>query len=343
MSFLVLLLALERVGISVIYLLGMAAEMSSSSFWVGYIFRRIILKLVLLVSVKFLLKHSIYENYQDLHQYWFILGAVTFFDFLVLHIFEWRAGETGMKEIFNLIVGIYCFLVPFLFYYVVYLMGTNLKRVRIGISQKIYIDTQEQYMSQILEMQDTLRKFKHDYKEHFFCIDQLLMEKNYEELHRYLETIHNIGKQIDFFRNYTKDKKLNLLLNQMAMFFEKQGINFTITVGEVSVEHIELCDLNMLLSNLCRNAAEAAVNTEEKQVELQLKNSRAYFQIMVQNSVTENPMRNNPNLLTDKEDKELHGLGMQIIRNVVDKYQGMIQIDGTDQQMKINVLLMDEA
>lgn len=85
------------------------------------------------------------------------------------------------------------------------------------------------------------------------------------------------------------------------------------------------------------------MNTEEKQVELQLKNSRAYFQIMVQNSVTENPMRNNPNLLTDKEDKELHGLGMQIIRNVVDKYQGMIQIDGTDQQMKINVLLMDEA
>lgn len=64
---------------------------------------------------------------------------------------------------------------------------------------------------------------------------------------------------------------------------------------------------------------------------------------MIQNSVAENPLKENPNFLTTKENKEIHGFGMQIIRNVAEKYQGMIQIDATDERMKINVLLMDEV
>ena len=103
-----------------------------------------------------------------------------------------------------------------------------------------------------------------------------------------------------------------------------------------------MCDLNMLLSNLYRNALEAAKKTSERKVELLIEKSRAYLKIAMQNSVTENPLIENPNFITSKPEKELHGFGMQIIRNVVEKYQGMLQIDGTDRQVKINVLLMDE-
>ena len=222
-------------------------------------------------------------------------------------------------------------------------METNLKRTQIGISQKNYIDTQEQYMTQLMTMQDSLRKFKHDYKAHLFCIDNLLIEKNYEELHRYLQNIHDMEKNYEYFQIYTQDNRINAILNQIRYLAEKKEVELTMEIKNAEIKNIALYDLNMLLFNLGSNAVDAASKTKEKKVELMLEKNRAYFQIMIQNSVAENPLKENPNFLTTKENKEIHGFGMQIIRNVAEKYQGMIQIDATDERMKINVLLMDEV
>lgn len=73
-----------------------------------------------------------------------------------------------------------------------------------------------------------------------------------------------------------------------------------------------------------------------------MEKDRAYLKIVMSNSVRENPLENNPELFTSKEDRNMHGFGMQIIRNVADKYQGIVRIEGSDDRMRISVLLMDE-
>ncbi len=133
-----------------------------------------------------------------------------------------------------------------------------------------------------------------------------------------------------------------LLLNQITQQAAKRGINLTISAMRASVEKIPLYDLNILLANLFNNAVEAAERTEEKKVEIRIEKNRAYLQIMVQNSVVGNPLRENPRLTTSKDDKDLHGFGMPIIQTIVEKYQGMLQMDSSEGIMKIDVLLLDE-
>lgn len=316
----IILISLEQIGVMVTRLANELIFLTHPRFLVIYLFRRIILKLVLLFAVKFLLKCSIYDNYYELKKYWSILGILCFFEYIILRVTPRHRFDIETTTL-HLVISVFCFLMPMLFYYVVYLMGTNFKNLQMAISQKNYIDAQEQYMTQLMTMQESLQKFKHDYKAHLFCIDHLLLEKNYEEAHVYLETIHNMEKNYDYFRSYSSDNRINVLLNQMRISAERNDIHFTVTATNVTIEKITLYDLNMILSNLYSNAAEAALHTKEKKIHLSMEKNRAYLQIIIQNSVTENPLKDNPSFLkTSKKDKEMHGFGMKIIRSVVEKY-----------------------
>lgn len=336
----VILLSIESVGVSVIALVDNLIQMEVGLYIILYIFRRIILKTILLLALRFLLNYPIFDSYYGFRKYWYLLGMVSIIEWVVLYWFRGTKGGTD-TQILHLIMNIFCLVIPLLFYYVIYQVNENLKKIQVMLNQKSYIDTQEQYMQQLISMQDSLKKFRHDYKTHLFCIDQLLAEKNYEEVHQYLQKIHDMGKNMAL-TVYTSDQRLNILLNQITQQAAKRGINLTISAMRASVEKIPLYDLNILLANLFNNAVEAAERTEEKKVEIRMEKNRAYLQIMVQNSVVGNPLRENPRLTTSKDDKDLHGFGMPIIQTIVEKYQGMLQMDSSEGIMKIDVLLLDE-
>lgn len=333
--------ALESLGVTVSHLAYGIIATNFSVFLAAYIFRRIFLKLIFFLAVKFFLDYSIYEQYYELRKFWYLLSVICLLEYALLGIRQYNGDIQIAWQ--HLIIDLFCCFVPLLFYYVVYLIGTNTKRLQISINQKNYIETQEQYMSQLLSMQASLNKFKHDYQSHMFCIDNLLMEKNYDELHAYLQNIHDIDQKHKVFQTFTADQRINIILNQMNTQAVQKGIHFQISAQNVSLGSIPLYDLNMLLSNLYNNAIEAAFLTEEKSVSLLMEKTRGYLRITIENSVTENPVRVNPNFLTSKKDRELHGFGMQIIQSVVDKYSGMMQMEGSDERFKISVLLADET
>lgn len=336
-----ILISIENLGVAVTGLADWLFGLTYPMFLALYIFRRIVLKLALLYAIEFFLNYSIYDSYHRFRRYWYLLGGVDIIELFVLYWFRGPVGDLESR-ILGLMVNVFCFLVPLLFYYVIYQTDENLKKFQVMISQKNYIDTQEQYMQQLISMQDSLRKFRHDYKTHLFCIDQLLMEKSYEEAHNYLKKIHDMGENMDNLAVYTADRRLNMLLNQISQQARGRGITLTISALQATVERIPVCDLNVLLANLSSNAMEAAQYTEEKKVEIKIEKNRAYLQIMVTNSANGNPLRDNPRMTTSKDDKELHGFGLPIIRSIVEKYQGMIQMDSKEGTMKIDVLLLDE-
>ena len=337
----IILIAMDTAGANFTGLINAMHPLSYREFLVIFALRRVGLKLVILFAVKFFLNYSIYDKYYELRSYWDILGVICGVEFVALRIFLNFQNDTPTRILY-MVISIVCVCIPVLFYYMVYLMGVNLNRQAVEISQKNYLEVQEQYMNQLVEMQDSLRKFKHDYKAHMFCIDNLLMEHHYAELHSYLVKIHDTEQKYDCFVRYAEDNRVNVILNQMRTQAEKNGVNLRISVKNVVINNIALYDLNMLLSNLFSNAMEAAVCTEEKKVEFQMEKDRAYLKIVMSNSVRENPLENNPELFTSKEDRNMHGFGMQIIRNVADKYQGVVRIEGSDERMRISLLLMDE-
>ena len=106
---------------------------------------------------------------------------------------------------------------------------------------------------------------------------------------------------------------------------------------------VEIYDLNMLVMNLCDNAIEAAARVKNGFVKLKVAKRKAYLHIESENSTSFNVMEKNPEFMTSKAKKEIHGIGIRIIKNIVEKYDGVYKTNSTDSVLITTILLKDET
>ena len=102
-------------------------------------------------------------------------------------------------------------------------------------------------------------------------------------------------------------------------------------------------DLTVLLSNVLDNAIEACEKCEKPQLQIIISDQKNYLSILVSNSITYSVLETNPELKTTKKDKGFHGLGTVSIRNIVDKYQGMLNYSEKDGLFTCSILLNKSA
>ena len=61
--------------------------------------------------------------------------------------------------------------------------------------------------------------------------------------------------------------------------------------------------------------------------------------VEVVNATAGDMLKENPALVTTKADREAHGLGLKIVRNLVERYEGMYQVSGDSGSFRTVVLL----
>ena len=96
----------------------------------------------------------------------------------------------------------------------------------------------------------------------------------------------------------------------------------------VLTEQLPLNDaeLSSLLGNLLNNAIEAADGCNEPFVRTRMYPARDYLCIEVVNSADTARLRENPVLYTTKQDPELHGIGLQVVQEIVQRHNGMADL-----------------
>lgn len=311
-----------------------------------FLFRRIFLKAGLLLVIKTFMIDVVKKSTQDLGGYWYFMAAVCTADCVIYKGVLVKDTTDRLVLTQGLILSVFCLAVPLGCFYTISLVLKLTESNRVRLAQATWMSSQEQQVLQAMEMQEELRKFRHDYKAHLFCLDALVQEENYGEVHRYLEKLHQLPVEEGVIIPYTKSNVLNLVLNQKRAEAVRRGIDFTVK-AELEAEtfqsgHIQVFDINTLISNLCDNAIEAAGQVENGRVYVQFSRKKAYVQIEVENSTSGNVLLENPEFLTSKEEKELHGLGIKIVKNIVNAYEGIYETEATEHSLKTRILLMDE-
>ncbi len=101
--------------------------------------------------------------------------------------------------------------------------------------------------------------------------------------------------------------------------------------------HIDICvpeelsirdiDLMSVFSNLIDNAIEncSKVEVENRYINIKSAMIKNYLTIDITNSKSNNYIQDNDHFVTWKEDKKLHGYGLKIIHEIMEKYEGEIQ------------------
>jgi len=190
---------------------------------------------------------------------------------------------------------------------------------------------QARYYEKMDYLSNDIRRFRHDYKNHMFCLNSLLNENKTEDAIKYLESItNNQTMQTSTFRsgNTIADTILNDK-NEIAAKNECR-LNFTGVISPC----ISAFDICTILANALDNSIEACQKIPDGNK--RFIDVNCFLKRDIQIICISNPNSNdNPNLQTSKENKTDHGFGLFNIKKTVEKLGGTVNVT---QQYPIFVL-----
>ncbi len=170
------------------------------------------------------------------------------------------------------------------------------------------------------------RKMRHDMKAHISAVTALIRQNNVEEaisvLHEFCANLELPSAKIE---ELTGNIYVDIILSNKLALFRQHDINFEYELDFLNDVHIENIDITSVVSNLLDNAYEAASVSEKKYIRFQLMDYDSHIFIRTLNSYAIEPISSSvlgSVLNSTKKDPGVHGLGMEIIRDLADKYNG---------------------
>lgn len=332
----------KRVWISlVIFSIDMACSLAVSVYFVfareAVINQQAIQTLLLLICVT-IIGHMAYpadsrEIAFDKRQTW-VLIVIPATSVFILCILLYGKSE-GMAA---LLICVSILMINLSVFYLYHMMAENYKNIR---ENDIYRQQTYAYKNQldvIMESQSRIRALKHDMKNHMLALQMLMRKKDWEEADRYLSSMQ------DFMANpaeyiATGNEAMDSLLN-----YKLQRANEILSTVEARINIPEKLmlhsfDLNVVLGNLLDNAIEAAGQTEEKELKIAMKLDKGILFINVRNSCQGIADGKLQRLETTKEDAPNHGIGLNNVRRIVEKYHGDMDLVCENGKLEADIIM----
>lgn len=306
--------------------------------FVVFFFRRVLCKVLLYFIDRFLLLGVSHTQVRVSQAYWVSLAVICTSEYLFMMPVLTEPDAPLLFKVLAIATSIF---IPLSFYYTVTRLVRVMEENQVCISQNRQLELSQQYMTQVNQLSESLRRFRHDYKSHLFCVDALLAEGKYDQLHQYLMELHQSTAHSLSITQYTLNGPLNIVLNQKAEEARHQAIAFKASVVYPEESHIRDMDLVTILSNLLDNALEAAKGAPRPTLSVDIRREKAYLRVEVVNATIGDVLSDNPELSTTKSDRSAHGLGLKIVHNIIAHYEGMYQVSGEPGTLKTVVLLLD--
>jgi sensor histidine kinase regulating citrate/malate metabolism len=179
---------------------------------------------------------------------------------------------------------------------------------------------------------------RHEFKNNILTRRVLSRTHQYDKLDRYLDNyLKTDGAALSHFD--CGNKVLNNIINYKSADLTQKGTEFEINVSVPEELPFAESDITSLLVNLIDNAAEAAGMTEHPTVALKIIVEKSFCFITVSNTVLGDVLAENPDLLTTKQDKKGHGIGLKVVRSIVSKYDGLIDFTQEGDRFSTSVML----
>ena len=137
---------------------------------------------------------------------------------------------------------------------------------------------------------------------------------------------------------------LDVIINKYETECRLKSIDFSFDVKLCNLDFIENYDLVTILGNLLDNAVRAAENTENAFISLYTHYTNTYAVLEISNKCNTPPVFSDKELLTTKENKRQHGLGIKSVKKVLKKYGGDFEwkYDNTDKVFTAVLMILND-
>lgn len=211
--------------------------------------------------------------------------------------------------------------------YVIYMMITiSKKNEKMQLYQLIELKSQEQerQLEEWKHSEESMRKFRHDYKNHCMNMEHLLEKGEYESLDKYLKQF--VSEELGEVRSiYSDSPIINAVFHNKMSICKEKGIDISCNITG-SVKCLDDMGVGSILFNLLDNAIEACEkNKKEKRIVCQIAREADEVNIFLENSIDQSVLAENPSFETTKDKKDQHGMGHLIVEEQVKRLGGMVE------------------
>lgn len=200
------------------------------------------------------------------------------------------------------------------------------------------IDDQVRYYEKLIKINDDIRGFRHDFKNHLICLRSLLNSGLTSQAIEYLDDIEHISSVTT-----DKYKTGNIIVDSLLDDKSDKAATVSATIefsGFVPTIGISNADICIILSNALDNAIEACERNGGGIINIKSDFRQGYFFLEISNPVpVDVKIQNTQRLTTSKRDKNIHGFGMLNIYKTAEKYNGNSKATAENGVFTLNVEL----
>ena len=180
------------------------------------------------------------------------------------------------------------------------------------------IKTDKTYYDILEKQNQELMIYAHDAKKHLSTIKALNSNPIIDE---YINTMTNALKAHSS-SCHSGNHLLDVIMNKYETECQMKNIKFSFDVKLCNLNFVNSYDLVAILNNLLDNAIEAATGSQNAFISFSTNYTNTYAVITIINSCFKPPTISNNKLLTTKEDKTKHGIGIKSVKKTLKKYDG---------------------
>lgn len=196
------------------------------------------------------------------------------------------------------------------------------------------------YAEKLNQELQSLRRFRHDLKKQYFLERMYLETGRYDLLKKAYE---RISVQPFMEGGYSGNVLIDAWLGSVRNEAERQNVEFVSRI-QVPVDlKIEDTHMVRLLGNILDNALEGTEGpdhfkerSDKKWIRLYIRYDRGNLYIRCENSCLQKPCAG---FSTAKKQKQDHGMGLAIIREIAALYDGTVEVEYREHVFCIQVLL----
>lgn len=199
---------------------------------------------------------------------------------------------------------------------------------------------QQTYYKELEQNQQTVRRLRHDMKNHLNVISTFLRDRRMEQAQSYLKELNQ--EFATSTKIYCKNSIINAVLNAKEQLAKDSDISYQFQIDLEDVPAIEDIDLCSLLGNTLDNAIEACrviPKITDRKMTVKARYQHHFFSYQIENTKTNEIHMKNGVIQTSKPDAEGHGIGLQNTKNIVEKYHGDMNISYNEKTFCMTVLI----
>lgn len=209
---------------------------------------------------------------------------------------------------------------------------------KLMLEQKISMYANQ--LDTIMKTESKIRGLQHDMKHHIIQLELMAKQNGQSDIEEYLQNMADFmsnPEELVHTGNLDIDSVLNYMISKAKQVLKE--VNVKVNIPSDIASHF---NINVIIGNLLENAIEAAVNTENKILDIDIHYKQGVLYLDISNSYSNKVTVKKHRFLTSKEDDHKHGIGLDNVKKMVEEHNGVLQFCYDENMFRVKIMMYAE-